>query len=163
MPRFKFVVTLFALFSFASGNAQVLNPTVSNYQKGRTLFAEKKYAAAHAFFKNSIEKLEPNSTTKEACAYYLALSAVKLNTKEAPALLANFEKKHPTSPLKNKLFLAVGNHYHNESKAATSLKWLQKVNPQYLTKNKKKPIILKWATPCFQTKNTPKPKGISCP
>ena len=137
MPRFKFVVTLFALFSFASGNAQVLNPTVSNYQKGRTLFAEKKYAAAHAFFKNSIEKLEPNSTTKETCAYYLALSAVKLNTKEAPALLANFEKKHPTSPLKNKLFLAVGNHYHNESKAATSLKWLQKVNPQYLTKKQK--------------------------
>ena len=137
MPRFKFVVTLFALFSFAFGNAQALNPTVSSYQIGRTLFAEKKYAAAHAFFKNSIEKLEPNSTTKETCAYYLALSAVKLNTKEAPALLANFEKKHPTSPLKNKLFLAVGNHYHNESKAATSLKWLQKVNPQYLTKKQK--------------------------
>ena len=64
MPRFKFVVTLFALFSFAFGNAQALNPTVSSYQIGRTLFAEKKYAAAHAFFKNSIEKLEPNSTTK---------------------------------------------------------------------------------------------------
>jgi tetratricopeptide (TPR) repeat protein len=137
MPLFKFLVTLFALFSFAFGKAQALNPTVSNFLKGRTLFAEKKYAAAHAAFKNNIEKLEPNSTDKETCAYYLALSALKLNKKEAPSLLDDFEKKHPTSPLKNRLFLTVGNHYYNESKAATSLKWLQKVNPQHLTKKQK--------------------------
>ena len=137
MPRFKFLVTLFALFSFAIGKAQALNPAVSSFQKGRTLFTEKKYAAAHAAFKNNIEKLEPNSTDKENCAYYLALSALKLNKKEAPTLLDDFEKKHPTSPLKNSLFLAVGNHYHKQRKATTSLKWLQKVNPQYLTKKQK--------------------------
>ncbi|MEI6864677.1 tetratricopeptide repeat protein [Flavicella sp.] len=103
------------------------------FERGIDLYEKNIYQAAYSSFTRVSESLNLAPNTAENCAYYMAITAIKLNKKEAEKLLLNFTDKYPTSKYKNKAYLEAGNYYYNHGKPEKSLKWFQKVSTKYLT------------------------------
>lgn len=103
------------------------------YEQGLDLYNSHIYEAAYTTFSRASENIKSDPIASEDCAYYLAITAIKLDKKGSETMLLDFTNTYPTSRHKNNAYLEAGNYYYDHGKPATSLKWFQKVSPQHLT------------------------------
>lgn len=104
------------------------------FERGLDLYQKNIYEAAYNSFTKASENIKSDPSIAEDCAYYLAITAIKLEKKGSEESLLNFTKTYPTSKYKNKAYLEAGNYYYNHGKPAKSLKWFQKASSKHLTK-----------------------------
>jgi TolA-binding protein len=122
------------------------------FERGFNLYQKNIYEAAFHAFTRASENLKSDPSVIEDCAYYLAITAVKLEKKQGEKLLLNFTKKYPTSNYKNTAYLEAGNYYYYHGKPAKSLKWFLKVSPKHLTKKEEDTYNFKMGYAYFSNK-----------
>lgn len=98
MNNFRLVILMLLVLAAYTTMAQqtaVYQNTYSLFEEGQELYEEKKYGAAreklHDFLKNTPE----NADHQAEAEYLLAMSAMKLQNKDANILLNDFIKKYP--------------------------------------------------------------------
>lgn len=128
MLQIKVFALVFFFLSCLVGNAQQHDPIQNSFEKAFKLYKQKNYEATYALLKKNHQKLPLHSSLAEEAAFYLALSAVKLDKEETDALLKSFEQNHPTSLSKDALFLEAGVQNFNRGQYEKSIKWFQKAS-----------------------------------
>ena len=107
------------------------------------LYNNKAYAAAQLSFTAIAENATQKSNLKADASYYDAMCAIKLNQDKADSKVLEFVVEYPNSNKKNKAYFNVGNYYFANKKAAYALKWFQKVNTYYLSKENRNELFFK--------------------
>ncbi|MAD96565.1 MAG: hypothetical protein CMB99_04475 [Flavobacteriaceae bacterium] len=107
------------------------------------LYNNKAYAAAQLAFLDIANTAEEKTTVQADASYYDAMCAVKLNQTDADNKVLQFVEAYPNSNKKNIAFFNVANYYFANKKAAHALKWFQKVNTDYLSKENKNEMFFK--------------------
>ena len=107
------------------------------------LYNNNSYAAAQKTFEKVIVKTEKNSSLHSDASYYSAMCAIKLNQTNADKKVLDFVDENPTSSKKNIAFFNVGNYYFANKKAAHALKWYQKVDRDFISKENLKELDFK--------------------
>lgn len=115
----------------------------SDFNNALKLYKNKSYAAAQETFKKVINLNKTNSSLQSDASYFDAMCAIKLNQTDADKKVLDFVKNNPSSNKKNKAYFNVGNYYFANKKAAHALKWYQKVNIDFISKENKKELDFK--------------------
>lgn len=166
MQSQKFLTALFLLVASNFIHAQKTEKFIyanAEFERGISLYNKNMHEAAYNAFDRATQNIAADTNIQEDCEYYLAITSVKLEKKNAEELLLNFSKKYPTSIYKNKGFLEAGNYYYNHGKPATSLKWFQKASPKYLTKKEEEDYNFKMAYALFSNKKYTESKQYFLP
>ena len=157
------LATLFSYtYSVAQKTEKFTNPNFE-FERGLAFYKKEVYQAAYNSFDKASQHLKSNSTIQEDCAYYMAITSVKLEKQDAEKLLTHFTEKYPTSLYKNKGYLEAGNYYYNHGKPATSLKWFQKASPKYLTHEEEHSYNFKMGYALFSNKKYTEAKQYFLP
>lgn len=142
------IVFLFLWFSIGFNSVSAQQSTAIgnlNYQfdKALKLYNNKAYAAAQLSFVTIAKNASQKSNLKADASYYDAMCAIKLNQDKADSKVLEFVAEYPNSNKKNKAYFNVGNYYFANKKAAHALKWFQKVNTDYLSKENRNELFFK--------------------
>jgi TolA-binding protein len=141
----------FALCFHAQQSATYTNDFVT-YQKALSLYNNQQYLPAQAAFKTII-KTASSETIESDCAYYIANCAVRLNQKNADALIEAFVQDFPTSTKKNTAFVDVADYYFESEKFAYAEKWYSKVDENALSKTEREKFNFNRGYTAFFAKN----------
>jgi len=166
MHPYKIFITVLALFFSLLSNSQKSDKfthPLYDFEQGLELYNNDIYEAAFNAFSRASKNLENDPSATEDCAYYLAITAVKLGKKEGENMLLDFTTKYPTSRHKNRAYLEAGNYYYNHGKPAKSLKWFQKVSPKYLTAKEEDTYNFKMGYAYFSNKKYTEAKQYFLP
>ena len=166
MHPYKIFITVLALFFSLLSNSQKSDKfthPLYDFEQGLELYNNDIYEEAFNAFSRASENLKNDPSATEDCAYYLAITAVKLEKKEGENMLLDFTTKYPTSRHKNKAYLEAGNYYYNHGKPAKSLKWFQKVSPKYLTAKEEDTYNFKMGYAYFSNKKYTEAKQYFLP
>jgi TolA-binding protein len=117
--------------------------TITDFNNALKLYNNKAYGAAQKTFEKAKKEAVQSSNLRADASYYDAMCAIKLNQTNADEKVLNFVEENPTSNKKNKAFFNVGNYYFANKKAAHALKWYQKVNTAFISKENIKELNFK--------------------
>ena len=155
MTRSKIVLFLIAILltgkMLAQQSAIYTNAQV-DYLKALSLYNSNQIPAAQNLF-TSIEKKTKDEVMKSECAYYIAISAIRLNQLKADDLIENFIEDYPTSPKRNSAYLDVANYYFKNAKYAYAKKWYDRVDERSLSDLDRDSYNFKKGYTAFATKN----------
>jgi tetratricopeptide (TPR) repeat protein len=161
--NFTTVLALFiSLLIYGQQSDKFTNP-LYEFKKGLELYNAGTYEGAFNYFQR-VQKnvnLDPNIT--EACAYYLAITGIKLEKTQSDKMLLDFADHYPTSQYKNKAYLEAGNFYYTHGTPARSLKWFEKVSTKYLTPKEEANYNFKIAYAYFTNKKYTEAKQYFLP
>jgi len=146
-----FLTTTFMLVSYAQQSAAYTNDFVE-YQKALSLYNNQQYLASQAAFRQIIKTTETEAIETD-CAYYIANCAVRLNQKNADALIETFVEEYPTSTKKNTAFVDVADYYFENEKFAYAEKWYSKVDENSLSKLEREKFNFNRGYTAFTAKN----------
>ena len=146
------LITLISALSF-SQQTIIDASYLTEYNNALKLYNNKAYAAAQKTFSKVTKTASNSSQLISDASYYDAMCAVKLNQTGADKKVLTFVEENPNSNKKNKAFFNVANYYFANKKAAYALKWFQKVDTDFLSKENKKELNFKMAYGFLVTKN----------
>lgn len=138
-----YILLLNIPFVLFSQQSIVHTNATSDFNSGVKLYENKVYAAAQKAFEKVIHTAKNKSSLKADASYYNAMCAIKLNEVNADKKIIAFVDEYPSSNKRNKAFFNVGNYYFANRKTAYALKWYQKVNLDFLSKELQKEINFK--------------------
>lgn len=138
-----YILLLNIPFVLFSQQSIVHTNATSDFNSGVKLYENKVYAAAQQAFEKVIHTAKNKSSLKADASYYNAMCAIKLNEVNADKKIIAFVDEYPSSNKRNKAFFNVGNYYFANRKTAYALKWYQKVNLGFLSKELQKEINFK--------------------
>lgn len=140
----KIVLTLLlAATSFIEVNAQqskIFTDDLRTYNQAIDLYQEQQYIAAQRLFEKVKNQVEDDAIQGNA-AYYIANCAVRLNQRNADALMESFVEEYPTSTKRNTAFIDVADFYFDNGKYSQAAKWYEKVDESTLRESKKADTI----------------------
>ncbi len=142
------IIFLFILLSIGFNSVLAQQSTrIGNlndqFDEAVKLYNNKAYAAAQLSFNAIAENATQKSNLKADASYFDAMCAIKLNQDKADSKVLEFVAEYPNSNKKNKAYFNVGNYYFANKKAAYALKWFQKVNTYYLSKENRNELFFK--------------------
>ena len=136
----KIVLTLLlAATSFIEVNAQqskIFTDDLRTYNQAIDLYQEQQYIAAQRLFEKVKNQVEDDAIQGNA-AYYIANCAVRLNQRNADALMESFVEEYPTSTKRNTAFIDVADFYFDNGKYNQAAKWYEKVDENTLSRKQK--------------------------
>ncbi len=142
------IIFLFILLSIGFNSVLAQQSTrIGNlndqFDEAVKLYNNKAYAAAQLSFNAIAENATQKSNLKADASYFDAMCVIKLNQDKADSKVLEFVAEYPNSNKKNKAYFNVGNYYFANKKAAYALKWFQKVNTYYLSKENRNELFFK--------------------
>ena len=162
----KILTVLLAMFFSMLTNGQKSDKfthSLYEFERGLDLYKKNIFEAAFNAFTRASENINLDRNISEDCAYYLAITAIKLEKKDGEESLLNFTKKYPTSKHINTAYLAAGNFYYNHGEPSKSLKWFQKVSPKHLTSKEENTYNFKMGYAYFSNKKYTEAKQYFLP
>lgn len=136
----KIVLTLLiATTSFIEVNAQqskIFTDDLRTYNQAIDLYQEQQYIAAQRLFEKVKDQVEDDAVQGNA-AYYIANCAVRLNQRNADALMESFVEEYPTSTKRNTAYIDVANYYFDNGKYKQAAKWYERVDESTLSRKQK--------------------------
>ncbi|MGJ8685265.1 MAG: tetratricopeptide repeat protein [Nonlabens sp.] len=133
----KIVLTLLiAVTSFIEVNAQqskIFTDHLRTYNQAIDLYQEQQYTAAQRLFEKVKDQVEDDAIQGNA-AYYIANCAVRLNQRNADALMEAFVEEYPTSTKRNTAFIDVADYYFDNGKYTQATKWYKRVDVSTLSR-----------------------------
>ncbi|MFL9845774.1 tetratricopeptide repeat protein [Flavobacterium rhizosphaerae] len=100
---------------------------LKDFDKAVMLYNDKQYQAAQILFEKSKEE-NTEMEVQADCAYYIASCAVKLNQKNADALMEDFVEDYPTNTKQNQAYVEVAGYHFSQGHYKQALEWYDKVN-----------------------------------
>lgn len=150
---FIFLVTI---NSFSQQTAVYTNDLV-DFSKAYELYNDHQYLAAQSLFSDVIKK-STNENVKSNCSYYIAITAIKLNQKNADHLMEQFVAEYPTSIKRNSAYINVADYYFRNSKFSHARKWYDKVDEFSLSVKEKEQFYFNNAYVFFKNKQNAEAK-----
>ena len=136
----KYIYTLIATIAISwysnAQQSQLFTDDLATYNQAVDLYQEEQYIAAQRLFENVKEQVSDNTIQGNA-AYYIANCAVRLNQRNADALMEAFVEEYPTSTKRNTAFIDVADYYFNNGKYKQAAKWYSKVDESTLSRKQK--------------------------
>ena len=117
--------------SLSAQQSTIYTHQLKDYDKAVALYNDKQYQAAQILFEKT--KTDNRDMDVQAdCAYYIATCAVKLNQKDAGALMEDFVEDYPTSTKQNQAFIEVAGYNFSQGRYKEALEWYDKVDESSL-------------------------------
>ena len=118
--------------SLSAQQSTIYTHQLKDYDKAVTLFNDKQYQAAQILFEKT-KSDNQDMDVQADCAYYIAISAIKLNQKNADALMEDFVADYPTSTKQNQGYVEVAGYHFSQGRYKDALEWYDKVDESSLT------------------------------
>ena len=127
---------LFALpfwgLSLSAQQSAIYTHPLKDYDKAVALFNDKQYQAAQILFEKTKDD-EQDMEVQADCAYYIAVSAIKLNQKNADVLVQDFVDDYPTSTKQNQAFIEVAGYHFSQGRYKQALEYYDKADESSLS------------------------------
>ena len=130
---------LLAIISVIDVNAQqskIFTDDLRTYNQAIDLYQEDQYVAAQRLFEKVKNQVNDDVIQGNA-AYYIANCAVRLNQRNADALMESFVEEYPTSTKRNTAYIDVANYYFDNGKYKQAAKWYERVDMSTLSRKQK--------------------------
>lgn len=103
------------------------------FQKGKTCFDERKFSVAIQFFQRYLdESADKNDALREKADYYIVSCRYALKDAKRIALLQDFLKVYPYSPMRNRVAFMIGCSYYDAANYEDAIKWYSQVKKSQL-------------------------------
>jgi tetratricopeptide (TPR) repeat protein len=132
----KLLVTsfLFAIvLKVCAQQSTIYTDELRTYNQAVDLYQEDQYIAAQRLFEQARKETE-DETIKGNASYYIANCAVRLNQKNADALVEKFVDEYPASTKRNSAIIDVADYYFDNGKYNLASKWYEKVDKSTLSR-----------------------------
>lgn len=117
--------------SLSAQQSTIYTHQLKDYDRAVMLYNDKQYQAAQILFEKT--KAENNDSNVQAeCAYYIAVSAIKLNQENADVLIQDFVEDYPTSTKQNQAYTEVAGYHFTQGHYKEALEWYDKVDENAL-------------------------------
>ena len=148
---FTVIICLFSNLSFAQKTIQ--NQSVSsNIHLAMDLFAKKQFISASACFDRIEEESEVGSVINTEAAYYQALCALRIDSRNTKNQMEKFLRDNPQSPYTNAANFELANAWFKSGKYAKSLKIYQGLPFSGFSRHDQNQITYKKGYSFFQLK-----------
>jgi len=117
--------------SLSAQQSTIYTHQLKDYDKAVALYNDKQYQAAQILFEKIKNDNKDNDVQAE-CAYYIATSAVRLNQKDAGALIEDFVEDYPTSTKQNQAYVEVAGYNFSQGRYKEAIEWYDKVDESSL-------------------------------
>lgn len=149
---------LFLLICFICNNNIIAQKTVistnplRDFDLAINLFNHQQYQSASLLFEQ-IKRQNNNTEIQSDSDFYIAVSAIKSNQKNADVLMEQFLTNHPTSTRTNDAAIEVATFYFNQNNFDKSLQWFEKVDAQNLSATEQEQFYFQKGYSFFAIKN----------
>lgn len=127
------VATFFlSYFSIFAQQSAIYTNDLASYTKALSLYNNKQYKSAQIIF-DQVKQGNSNLEIQSDCAYYSAISGIRLNQDGAEEAMENFIKNYPTSTKQNLAYTEVATYYFEQGRYAQAVEWFDKVEESSLT------------------------------
>ncbi|MGQ7869466.1 tetratricopeptide repeat protein [Sunxiuqinia sp. sy24] len=105
----------------------------ADIHQAKELFEKHKFIVAQQQFASIAEKADAGSEIQSEAKFYMALSALRLNTKNGEELVEQFIDENPVSPYTNKAWFELGSSQFNNGKYAQMLRSYKNIQAKTLS------------------------------
>ena len=155
--KLVFILLVFFSISIHSQQTAVYTNNLVDFNRAYELFNDHQYLAAQSLFSDVIDKSN-DENVKSNCAYYIAISAIKLNQQNADYLVEQFVDEYPTSIKRNSAYINVADYYFGNSKFSHARKWYDKVDEYSLSASEKEQFYFNNGYAYFKNKQNAEAK-----
>jgi len=149
--RLIFLFLILSLQVFAQKTEIYTNPEQS-YELGLDLFQKKKYATAQIEFQKIIDSKENVSLEARGNSeFYKAVCAAELFHKDAEFLLIHFMESYPENQNYYNATYHLGLYYYKQKKYKKSIEWLEKLDQNDLSQEKRDEVNFKMGYAYYMT------------
>uniref|UniRef100_UPI00404A5251 tetratricopeptide repeat protein n=1 Tax=Flavobacterium sp. TaxID=239 RepID=UPI00404A5251 len=155
MRNFIYQTTFITLFGLSYSHAQktaIYTNDLKDFYRAVELFKDEQFQSAQQIFMQ-VQRENKQHDVLADCAYYIAISAVKLNQGNADVLMEHFIAEYPTSSKLNQAYWEVAQFYFKNRQYPFALEWLEKVNLEQLTLEEKDRFYFQKGYVYFDAKN----------
>ncbi|MGB5981257.1 MAG: tetratricopeptide repeat protein [Nonlabens sp.] len=129
-----FIVLFFSALNLVGAQqSKVYTDELASYNQALDLYQEDQYTAAQRLFKE-VKASTEDELIKGNAAYYIANCAVRLNQRNADALIEKFVEEYPASTKRNSAVIDVADYYFDNGKYNLAAKWYTRVNKSTLSR-----------------------------
>lgn len=126
-------VNFFVVFAVFSQQSQIEMGKDKLYQKGKELYAQRKYAASISCFEKFLQDADTdNKSIVQDAEYYVAINSYALKQNRAQLLLEDYIKKNPYSPYRSRVCFMLGRIRYENEKYKHALTWYNEVKEKDL-------------------------------
>lgn len=133
----RLFIILLSCVAFA-GNISAQN--TRDFDRARTLFQQKQYAAAAPLLRNYLSQ-RPSISTRQEAEYMLACSAYALQDQRRAETLKEFLNNYPKSAYSNRVKGLLGSTYFFEQRYEEAIAVFDGVDPDQLSKDERDDIV----------------------
>ena len=155
--KLVFILLVFFSISMHSQQTAVYTNNLVDFNRAYDLFNDHQYLAAQSLFSDVIDKSN-DENVKSNCAYYIAISAIKLNQQNADYLVEQFVAEYPTSIKRNSAYINVADYYFGNGKFSHARKWYDKVDEYSLSTSEKEQFYFNNGYAYFKNKQNAEAK-----
>lgn len=113
--------------------SKIFTDDLAIYNQAIDLYQEDQYLASQRLFEKVLDA-SMDEVIKGNASYYIANCAVRLNQRNADALVENFVEEYPTSTKKNSAVIDVANYYFDNGDYRKAATWYQRVDKGTLSR-----------------------------
>jgi TolA-binding protein len=117
--------------SLSAQQSTIYTHQLKDYDRAVSLYNDKQYQAAQILFEKT-KSYNQDTEVQADCAYYIAVSAIKLNQKNADVLMQDFVEDYPTSTKQNQAFVEVAGYHFSQGHYKEALEWYDKADENSL-------------------------------
>jgi tetratricopeptide (TPR) repeat protein len=120
-------------FNVSAQQSKIYTDDLRTYYQAIDLYQEDQYTAAQRLF----EKVKQDTTdeiVKGNASYYIANCAVRLNQRNADALIEQFVDEYPASTKRNSAIIDVAHYYFDNGRYNLASKWYERVDVSTLSR-----------------------------
>lgn len=126
-------VNLIIASSLFSQQSQIEIGKERLYQKGKELYAQRKYAASISCFEEFLQEVDSdNKSIMQDAEYYVAINSYALKQSRAQLLLEDYIKRNPYSPYRSRVCFMLGRIRYENEKYKHALTWYDEVKEKDL-------------------------------
>jgi TolA-binding protein len=150
---FLVVLLLTGINAFSQQTAIYFEPE-HTYRSALDLLEKQKYGAAQKEFEKVISSRENvSATTRANSVYYAGKCAAELFNRDAEYMLMNFIDTYPDNTNYNSAIYDLGIYYYRLKRYKSSIEWLEKIDKNDLTADRKDEINFKLGYAYYMTNN----------
>lgn len=125
-----------------------------NFEKGKDLFNQRKYAASYRNFERFLKKTEAvNAGQIQEAEYYMAANAYALKQDDAGKQLKAYLFNHPYTPFRDNANMLLGMIEYDNKQYSEALKYFNSVNENRLGKDQRLDLLFSKGYAALETKN----------
>jgi TolA-binding protein len=121
------------VFKAQAQQSTIYTDDLATYRQAIDLYQEDQYRAAQRLFEQ-VQETTTDETVKGNASYYIANCAVRLNQKNADALIEKFVDEYPASTKRNSAIIDVADYYFDNGKYNLASKWYERVDTSTLSR-----------------------------